>query len=343
MASLTELFNPSFFMTLGIFTLFIALLVVYFETKMRDQTHKITTMVSLVSSLAEEVHNVKSGLYHLNSRGGDISLENNNTNIDYSEQNNEKIKLITVSDDEDSDSEEERDDSESEEEGDELVEEELEDEDSGEDELEEVGSESDNDDDVCDEDDSSYNCDIIDDEQHNNKFSYSKLEDLYLESKIEDLDNSPSEFNDVKVLKINIENSNLGEYNNNNINDLEIHNITLDDLEETDLNITSSNHLDEDDKGLNDKVDLVEVKHMEENGVEREREEDEDKKEFQISDLNNLTKTINIHLDETKNNDISEYKKMSLNKLRNIVAEKGLSSESSKLKKQDIFKLLGIE
>lgn len=338
MASLTELFNPSFFMTLGIFTLFIALLVVYFETKMRDQTHKITTMVSLVSSLAEEVHNVKSGLYHLNARGGDISLKNNNTKLDYSEQNNEKMKLITVSDDEDSDSEEEGEDSESEEEEEEG---EGEDSESEEDELEEVGSESDNDD-MCDEDNSSCNCDIINDEEHNNKFSYSKLEDLYLESKIEDVDNSPPELNDIKVLKINIENSNLEEYNNNNnINDLEIHNITLDDLEDADLNINSSNNLDEDDKEINNEVGIVEVKNEEDNSIERER--DEDKKKFQIIDLNNLTKTINIHLDESKNSDISEYKKMPLNKLRNIVTEKGLSSESSKLKKQDIFKLLGIE
>ena len=35
-----------------------------------------------------------------------------------------------------------------------------------------------------------------------------------------------------------------------------------------------------------------------------------------------------------------DYKKMSLQKLRTIVSEKGLSSESSKLKKNELLKLL---
>ena len=34
---------------------------------------------------------------------------------------------------------------------------------------------------------------------------------------------------------------------------------------------------------------------------------------------------------------------MSINKLRNIVLEKGLSTEPSKLKKPEILKMLGIE
>ena len=48
MAILTDLFNPSFFMFLGILILVIALLVVYFESKMREQNHKIASMLSLV-------------------------------------------------------------------------------------------------------------------------------------------------------------------------------------------------------------------------------------------------------------------------------------------------------
>jgi hypothetical protein len=38
-----------------------------------------------------------------------------------------------------------------------------------------------------------------------------------------------------------------------------------------------------------------------------------------------------------------DYKKLSLNKLRQIVSEKNLSSDSSKLKKPELLKLLGVE
>ena len=38
-----------------------------------------------------------------------------------------------------------------------------------------------------------------------------------------------------------------------------------------------------------------------------------------------------------------DYKKMSLQKLRTIVTEKGLSTEAFKLKKNDLLKLLEVE
>jgi hypothetical protein len=61
-------------------------------------------------------------------------------------------------------------------------------------------------------------------------------------------------------------------------------------------------------------------------------------------------KTININLaeetktvEEHKNIEETDYKKMTINKLRTIVSEKGLSSDPSKLKKPEILKMLGIE
>ena len=65
MASLADLFNPSFLMFLGILVLALALLVVYYESKMRDQNHKIASMLSLVSTLAEDMNGVKMGINHL--------------------------------------------------------------------------------------------------------------------------------------------------------------------------------------------------------------------------------------------------------------------------------------
>ena len=54
-------------------------------------------------------------------------------------------------------------------------------------------------------------------------------------------------------------------------------------------------------------------------------------------------KSINITLEETKPEQPLDYKKMAIPKLRSIVAEKGLSSDSSKLKKNELLKLLGVE
>jgi|688.fasta_scaffold657790_1 hypothetical protein len=105
MASLADLFNPTFLMFLGILVLVVALLVVYFESKMRDQNHKIASMLSLVSTLAEDVTGVKMALNSvLAIRGGQMFQQPtipSEENLGNSQQN----KLIEVSDDEESDDE----------------------------------------------------------------------------------------------------------------------------------------------------------------------------------------------------------------------------------------------
>ena len=100
MAILADLFNSSFLMFLGILVLVVALLVVYFESKMREQNHKIASMLSLVSTLAEDMNGVKMGLNHLAIRGG--ANQHN-----FVEENLGNIQsLIEVSDEEDEEDEE---------------------------------------------------------------------------------------------------------------------------------------------------------------------------------------------------------------------------------------------
>ena len=53
-------------------------------------------------------------------------------------------------------------------------------------------------------------------------------------------------------------------------------------------------------------------------------------------------KTISINLEDT-HSDSLDYKKLSLPKLRSIVSEKGLATDASKLKKNELLKLLGAE
>jgi cell division protein FtsL len=126
MASLTDLFNPTFLMFLGILVLVVALLVVYFESKFREQNHKISSMLSLVSSLAEELNGTKMVIQHLSMRGGvqpqNFQQEQTFSNFNDLEENvaqqntnnTNNIKLIQVSDDENSDSESETSDNNSE-------------------------------------------------------------------------------------------------------------------------------------------------------------------------------------------------------------------------------------
>jgi len=114
MASLADLFNPSFFITLGIVALLIALMVVYFESKMREQNHKIASMLSLVSTLAEDMNGVKMGLNHLAitsvSMGGGSPLQNTpflSQNLGTQTIQQNQLNLIEVSDDESEDDESE--------------------------------------------------------------------------------------------------------------------------------------------------------------------------------------------------------------------------------------------
>ena len=64
------------------------------------------------------------------------------------------------------------------------------------------------------------------------------------------------------------------------------------------------------------------------------------------SENNNFLSNISIN-DLGENEDLqsskNEYKKLSLNKLREVVVSKGLTTDASKLKKNDILKLLGEE
>jgi len=68
----------------------------------------------------------------------------------------------------------------------------------------------------------------------------------------------------------------------------------------------------------------------------------EEPQEFEpVLEINStLLKSIHMTLPTSENID---YKKLSLNKLRQIVSDKNLSSDLSKLKKPELLKLLGVE
>ncbi len=76
--------------------------------------------------------------------------------------------------------------------------------------------------------------------------------------------------------------------------------------------------------------------------------------ELSAVEINNDLKTISISMtdigmnindfgDDSNKHKSIDYKKMSLNKLRDVVVEKGIIPDASKLKKNELLKLLGEE
>jgi hypothetical protein len=124
---------------------------------------------------------------------------------------------------------------------------------------------------------------------------------------------------------------------------------TINLSEELDLNIKIPyEEIDEDDKSYTIANNLAEFENtLEETDIQlsHETKETDDNNDF----LNNISikelGTGNVHLEEMDDVHLhkTEYKKMSLNKLRELVVNKGLVVDSSKLKKNELLKLLGDE
>jgi hypothetical protein len=332
MPSLIDIFNPSFLIFLGIMVLVVALLVVYFESKMREQNHKISSMLSLVSAMAEEVNIIRSNA-SISSLGGSshtnkVPFEfNPQINISENTEDNKSLlfsenkhELIAVSDDET---------------------------------ASESGSDSDSEDDEEDDDDyedeSSVDSNFIQLLQEN--------QTIYIHD----------EAQDIKVLKINIENfdkdiagitEEFSEDNDNN--DLQdVTDVFSDsDNEIEDIDMLSGNNIIIIDgvNDLNEIDDHCEIDDHDEGGDLDDLNENDDVNGINQIDNNNITisqelpsdldlKSINISdLEEIKNNNENvDYKKLPLNKLRSVVLEKNLTVDSSKLKKPELLKLLGAE
>lgn len=251
--SIVDLFNPSFLMFLGILVLVSALIVVYFESKMREQNHKISSMLSIVSSVAEELNNIKM-TFSMN--GGTINSNNGPNIIELNSSINNNfetirkmdldipLNLIEVSDDDDDSDDDEEEDSVSDNESEEDLD--------------------------LDEDADAEDLDIDDDGNIDDDTEID-AEDFDLDAQEFDLDNNIKD--DIKVLKIDTE------------------------IEPEEIDISN--------------IDLKSIK-------------------------------FDTSLEEKKEHDINEYKKLPINKLKSIAIEKGLIDESSKLKKPEILKLLGV-
>jgi hypothetical protein len=292
MPSLTELFTPSFLLFLGVLLLVACGLVLYFENRMREQNHKITSMLSLVSTLAEDMNGIKvatNSLFQVRS----VQSGASNTN-EFNES-----KLITVSDGEaDGDEDEDEDEEESD----------QDEEDSDQDEDDDLNE----DEDVEDLDDD----DFDDNGSSNDNDATEMLEESNVDDILEDVSVSGSNVSrdEIKVLKLSLDSN----------KDLEF---DLDEENVDNLSVHSSNSLEEP-----------------EGPSEGEAEQNQPNEQNEDT----VFKTIKINLNEgpdglgdsENQSEILDYKKLSLNKLRNIVSVKGLSNDAFRLKKYELLKLL---
>lgn len=274
---LSMLYDVNFIIGLLITIVLITIVAFYFSQRIEDQTEKISAVSVVVQAIAGELHELKYRIGVGSGVGGGVSnvnvvpVVNEEQAIELSECDN--INLIAVSDDEESD--DEQDNVKSIHIGDchnhDIVLKEIMSNDSG--------SESDSDESESDSESDSESSDSDSDSDSE-------------EAVIEEL--SPDEEDKIDFQNI------------------------CSDITVTEEDICSTLNILDELEELNELNDLVEVNGSEENV---------------------LTKSVNVSLEE----EVVDYKKMTLSKLRSIVVEKQLSQDASKLKKGDIFKLLGIE
>jgi hypothetical protein len=306
MTSLADLLNPTFLVFLGILVLVVAFLILYFESKLREQNHKIASMLSLVSTLAEDMNGVKIGLNHLSIRGGQ-GFEQPIVPIQENLGNLQKNNLIDVSDDDEEDDDDEDDD----------------------DEVSESQGSNDviNDDlDSIEKDLDSVDLDSVEDDLDSIEDDLDSIED--------DLDSENGE--NIKIVTLQVSNENIDETNE------EIHNLDFDNEYSADLDDEFEPEVN--NEYVEEVLDLkynTEAKTLEENNIEPKSS-----KEMIVPTLELKSISINLEEEHQQaHNDNIDYKKLQIAKLRSIAIERGLvsSTEASKLKKPELLKLFDFE
>lgn len=265
----SDLFSTSFLFSIAIIIILIGGIFAYVSYRMGEQDHKLSSMVNLVSILAQDLQFVKSKLNTFQNK----TPESQNI-LPYQSEilgGKNSNDLISVSDEEDD--------------------EEVED-----DQISEEDYSIDEDSEVVEDDEEE------DDDEDNNAQEQIKLLNLTLVN--EDLENDSP----IEDLNCDFEE----QIQNNEIKTIHLENPI--ELEETTVSLIQTEDNNEDFK-INTQ-DLNDLKHV------------------SVTDLAEH---------EDNNASKSEYKKMPVNKLREVVVNKGVITDASKLKKQDILKLLGDE
>jgi len=281
--ALNELLSTSFLFSVAIVIILIGGIFAYVSYRMSEQDHKITSMVGLISTMAEELQFFRSKLSQSQSQSQDQVQQGGLQEQPVTDQRHTlpvldpnnlitgATSLIPVSDDEDESDEDE-------------------------DEDEETASEDD------DEDEDEDNESESESEDEDDEYDLDEIVDLEGSVQIEE----PMQIKDPMQISM-------------------------------DEKITETNHSDIKSIHLEEPIELNVFNHEHSDNLEHDHEL-EHVEDLLASDL----KTISItDLEDT--NKKTDYKKMSITKLREVVIEKGIVADATKLKKNEILKLLGDE
>ena len=326
MSCFFDIFNPSFFIFLGLLMLFLACLILYFESKWREQNHKISSMVSLVSSLAEEVNHTKLVLSTLNMQHHSQnpirhSVYNNNDS-----NSNVKDELIPVSDEEDGEDGDEDEDEDEDGDG----------EDDGED------GEDDGEDGVKDVIGGSGLREIksilFDKTMHHANMKLNEIDLNDEEEEEEDKDESmlfsqgaPISLN--QIMASIFQNAHMVPFRNQQ--DLEEVDEPVEELIEPEE--PCATQLEQ----VEPSVEFQDIKSIDLSSINISNEplEPSEKPVKKVKKGKEVKQEIE-EIEEKEETEETDFKKMSIQKLRTIVLEKQLSLDPSKMKKQELLKLL---
>jgi hypothetical protein len=130
-------------------------------------------------------------------------------------------------------------------------------------------------------------------------------------------------------------------------------NITINEINDNDIKVLNLDNLDnecfkmekENEDDYDDILDDLNFDKLSDSDSDNDHENQQDSKSTSELNQNDNLKSIKITtLEEEKRlQDVIDYKKMSLNKLKSIVVERGLVQDSSKFKKPELLKLLNVE
>jgi hypothetical protein len=181
------------------------------------------------------------------------------------------------------------------------------------------------------------------DEDDDNEDEDEDNEDEDEDNEDEDEDNEYEDNEDDNNKDDDNEDENNEDINNNTNNQIKLLNLSLiGNLSEYSDNACQIEDFSEIDKIDTFDVDAAEINEITETNISNEIIGNIEPVE--LTNNNEFLKNINI-TDLGENDDLtsskSEYKKMSLNKLREVVVSKGVIPDASKLKKNEILKILG--
>ena len=263
--AITDIFNTSFFILLGICFIVIGVVGYYFSQIILQQNKKISGMVDLISTMAQEMEFIRSKTQQMSVgantfvpqffTGGSSGVSGSSSVI----EKEIKTDLIPVSDDEDDEDDDDDD-------------------------------EEDDDDDDDEEDDD----DEDDDEDEEDKYKDEKEQDnIRIINFVQQLNEQVEHFDQLEIIE-------------NEIEELD------DDLEDSD--------------------DLEDDEDLEETEVEVVDQIPEEKKDF------HFLKKLDVDISSLESKP-TDYKKLSLEKLKSIAIEKNVEG-ASKMKKNELIKAL---